>query len=62
MDHPALGGRKAKVIASPLKLSGTPVSYRRAAPLLGQHTEELLGEYLGMSAAEVAALREKGVV
>ena len=62
MDHPALGGRKAKVIASPLKLSGTPVSYRRSAPLLGQHTEEVLGEYLGMSTADVAALREKGVV
>jgi len=43
-------------------MSETPVSYRRPAPLLGQHTEELLGEYLGMSSAEVAALREKGVV
>jgi glutaryl-CoA transferase len=62
MDHPAAGSRKAKVIASPLKLSGTPVSYRRAAPLLGQHTEEVLGEYLGLSGADVAALREKGVV
>lgn len=62
MDHPAAGSRKAKVIGSPLKMSETPVSYRRPAPLLGQHTEELLGEYLGMSSAEVAALREKGVV
>ena len=62
MDHPATGGRKAKLIASPLKLSGTPVSYRTSPPTLGQHTEEVLGEYLGMSADDVAALREKGVV
>jgi crotonobetainyl-CoA:carnitine CoA-transferase CaiB-like acyl-CoA transferase len=62
MEHPATGGRKAKVIASPLKLSGTPVSYRRTAPLLGQHTDEVLGEYLGMSGDDVASLREKGVV
>jgi len=62
MDHPATGGRKARLIASPLKLSATPVSYRMSPPLLGQHTEEVLGEYLGMSGAEVAALREKGVV
>jgi len=62
MDHPATGGRKAKLIASPVRLSGTPVSYRKSPPLLGEHTEEVLGEYLDMSSAEVAALREKGVV
>lgn len=62
MDHPALGGRKAKLIASPVRMSATPVSYRKSPPTLGQHTEEVLGEYLGMSAAEVAALRDRGVV
>lgn len=62
MDHPATGGRKAKLIASPVKMSGTPVSYRKSPPLLGQHTEEVLGEFLGMSSGEVAALRDKGVV
>jgi crotonobetainyl-CoA:carnitine CoA-transferase CaiB-like acyl-CoA transferase len=62
MDHPATGGRKAKLIASPVRMSATPVTYRKSPPTLGQHTEEVLGEYLGMSSAEVAALRSRGVV
>jgi crotonobetainyl-CoA:carnitine CoA-transferase CaiB-like acyl-CoA transferase len=49
-------------VASPLKLSGTPVSYRNAAPLLGEHTEEVLGEWLGMGRAEVEALRAAGAL
>lgn len=62
MDHPSTEGRPAKLIASPLNLSETPVSYRRAPPTLGQHTEEVLLEYLDMSADEVGSLREQGVV
>jgi crotonobetainyl-CoA:carnitine CoA-transferase CaiB-like acyl-CoA transferase len=62
MDHPATGGKPAKLIASPLKLSETPVSYRRSPPMIGEHTQELLGEFLGMGSAEVAALNERGVV
>lgn len=62
MDHPATAGRPAKLIASPLKLSETPVSYRRSPPLIGQHTEEVLGEFLDMDDKEVAGLREHGVV
>jgi crotonobetainyl-CoA:carnitine CoA-transferase CaiB-like acyl-CoA transferase len=55
-------GKPEKYIASPIKLSKTPPEYRRAAPTLGQHTEEVLGEALGLAAADVAALRRKGVV
>lgn len=62
MAHPATGGKPAKLIASPIKMSGTPVSYRRSPPTLGQHTEEVLDEYLGMSAAEIDALRDRGIV
>jgi len=62
MDHPVTGGRKAKLIASPVRMSATPVSYRKSPPTLGQHTEEVLGEYLGLSAAEVSKLRDGGVV
>ena len=51
MEHPATGSRPAKLIASPLKLSNTPVSYRRPSPLLGQHTDEILAEFLDMSTA-----------
>ena len=48
IPHP-LGGT-APTTASPLRLSGSPVQYRRAPPLLGQHTEEILREVLGRSA------------
>ena len=48
-------------VASPLRLSATPPVLRRAPPALGQHTDEVLGE-LGLSAAEIEALRAQGVV
>ncbi len=51
-----------KVVANPVRLSETPADYRIAPPLLGQHTEEVLAGRLGMSRAEMEALREKGVV
>jgi crotonobetainyl-CoA:carnitine CoA-transferase CaiB-like acyl-CoA transferase len=62
MDHPATGKKPAKLIASPIKMSGTPVTYRQSPPMLGQHTEEVLAEFLDIPADDVAALREKGVV
>jgi len=49
-------------VASPLKMSGTPVQYRNAAPLLGEHTEEVLGEWLGLAKSEVEALRRDGAI
>ncbi|MGV2864726.1 CaiB/BaiF CoA transferase family protein [Achromobacter sp. ESBL13] len=53
MPHP-LGG-VAPVTASPLRFSGSPVVYRRAPPLLGEHTEEVLREVLGKSPDAIAA-------
>lgn len=50
------------LVASPLKLSATPVRADRPPPLLGQHTDEVLGSLLGLSAERIAALREQGVV
>jgi crotonobetainyl-CoA:carnitine CoA-transferase CaiB-like acyl-CoA transferase len=50
-----------RLVASPIKLSATPVQYRQAPPLLGQHTEQVLAEF-GVSACELAALRQQGVV
>src|SRR5690606_10646439 len=43
----------APVGASPLKLSDTPVRYQHAAPLLGEHTEQVLRERLGLSTEEI---------
>ncbi|MBY0331311.1 MAG: CoA transferase [Acetobacteraceae bacterium] len=60
MDHAS--GQRVKVIANPVKLSATPPTYRSAPPALGEHSDEVLGGLLGMDAAEIAALREKGVV
>jgi crotonobetainyl-CoA:carnitine CoA-transferase CaiB-like acyl-CoA transferase len=57
MPHPAIGGAPARLIASPLRLSATPVTYRHAPPVLGEHTEQVLGEVLGMDAGEIEALR-----
>lgn len=45
MDHP-LGIVPQMLIGSPLKLSDTPVAYRHAPPLLGQHSEAILGDWL----------------
>jgi crotonobetainyl-CoA:carnitine CoA-transferase CaiB-like acyl-CoA transferase len=50
------------LVASPLRLSASPVTYRLPPPLLGQHTDEVLKEILGMAPAEVAALRAAGVI
>ncbi|MBX8582788.1 CoA transferase [Pseudomonas cichorii] len=60
MPH-ALGGSVAQV-ASPIRLSETPVEYRRAPPLLGEHTQEVLQNILGLKAEEVLVLREAGVL
>ena len=62
MAHPATGTRPAKLIASPLKLSATPVSYRYPPPTLGQHTEEVLREFLQMDAEKLNALHQEGVI
>ena len=53
-------GETVKVIANPVRLSDTPPRYEAAPPLLGQHTEEVLGA-LGYSAEEIAALRRDGI-
>lgn len=50
------------LVANPLRLSATPVSYRSAPPILGSHTREVLGERLGLSAADIEALAAKGVI
>ena len=62
MPHPHLSGETMDLIASPLRLSRSPVSYRQAPPQLGEHTAEVLEELLEMDEKKMAALREKGVI
>jgi crotonobetainyl-CoA:carnitine CoA-transferase CaiB-like acyl-CoA transferase len=54
-------GREVKLAANPLRLSQTPTQTRRAPPLLGQDTEQILNELLKLDSAELRALRDKGV-
>ena len=58
--HPTAG--EVKMVGIPFRLNGTPAAIRRAPPLLGQHTEEVLSEELGMSAARIAQLRAEKVI
>ena len=62
MPHHLAGNGKVSLIGSPVKMSDTPVSYRNAPPTLGQHTNVILEELLGISEKERAALAEKGVI
>jgi len=55
-------GEKVKVIANPVKLSATPPSYRSSPPVLGEHTKAVLTDVLKMSAGEIAALKDKGIL
>lgn len=60
VSHPRAG--KLPVVGVPVRLSATPGSVRTASPWLGQHTDEVLRELLGLGAAQIAALRAAGVV
>jgi len=62
VDVPRAAGGMVSTIASPLRLSATPVSYDKAPPLLGEHTDEVLAQVLGRDAAQIAALRADGIV
>jgi benzylsuccinate CoA-transferase BbsF subunit len=59
-EHPKVGVRQHCGI--PWRMSGTPCEVKTAAPVLGQHTNEVMTGLLGYSAAEVEAMRAKGAL
>lgn len=62
VDIPTGHGASMASVGNPIHLSETPVTYRAAPPRLGQHTAEVLGELLGKTGEELAALQRKGII
>lgn len=60
LPHPTQGS--VPTVASPIRYSGTPLVHDTAPPTLGQHTDTVLADSLGLGEADIAALREKGVI
>ncbi len=60
LPHPEAG--QVPLVANPIKLSATPVTYRHAPPTLGQHTEQALQEWLDASEGELEKWRAEGVI
>jgi crotonobetainyl-CoA:carnitine CoA-transferase CaiB-like acyl-CoA transferase len=60
LPHPLAG--VVPLVANPLRLSATPVTYRTAPPTLGAHTREILAVRLGLSASDIDALAAKNIV
>jgi benzylsuccinate CoA-transferase BbsF subunit len=60
IEHPEMGDTIYN--APPFRIAGVPQTPRFAAPLLGQHTDEVCADIFGLSAAEIAALREAGAL
>lgn len=60
VEHPVTGA--LRLLGSPLRWGDAPAPVRYPPPLLGEHTEEILGDLLGIDAEQVAALRAAGVI
>lgn len=60
LPHPLAG--HVPQVASPLRLSATPVEYRAAPPLLGADTHAVLAERLGLDESRIADLAARGIV
>jgi crotonobetainyl-CoA:carnitine CoA-transferase CaiB-like acyl-CoA transferase len=62
MPHPLAAEGCIDLIGNPIKLSDTPATYRRAPPTLGEHTDAVLEEVLGLAASDCTALRTAGII
>ena len=60
MHHPSIG--PIPQVASPFRMSETPVEYHSPPPLLGEHTDQVLASLLKLDPTEIARLRQDGIV
>lgn len=60
VDHPTAG--KVRMAGIPVKFSRTPASVRKPPPLLGEHNEEVLKNWLGLGAAAIAELKREKII
>jgi crotonobetainyl-CoA:carnitine CoA-transferase CaiB-like acyl-CoA transferase len=60
LEHPVAG--KLPTVASPMRFSATPLEYKLAPPVLGQHTEEILRGLLQLDDAAIAKLKAEGTI
>ena len=60
LDHPTAG--KVNTVKNPINLSKTPLEYAKAAPTLGQHTDEVLSQVLGIDQASIEVLYKDKIV
>ncbi|MQP76586.1 CoA transferase [Stenotrophomonas sp. MYb238] len=62
IDLPHAGGGTVPMVRNPLRFSATPLRYAQAAPVLGQHTAQVLDEVLAIDGSAFAVLQAAGVV
>jgi crotonobetainyl-CoA:carnitine CoA-transferase CaiB-like acyl-CoA transferase len=60
MEHPRAG--KVRMVGAPIRLSETPGSVRTPSPVLGEHTDAVLTDMLGLGADDIASLRAAGAI
>jgi crotonobetainyl-CoA:carnitine CoA-transferase CaiB-like acyl-CoA transferase len=62
LNLPHSAGVQAPAVANPMRFSGTPIQYGKSAPLLGEHTAQVLADQLGLDPERIAALRAAGAI
>jgi len=62
VERPHPRGESVSILANPARLSATPPSYDRVAPMLGEHTHEVLREVLGLTTEALQELSADGVI
>ena len=62
LSLPHSAGVQAPAVANPIRLSETPIQYGQSAPLLGEHTDQVLAGQLGLAPDRIAQLRAAGAI